>query len=41
MIIEATVTYDKINCSGDRYIVSEPMDMMAGKDRRCNKGNRE
>ena len=37
MIIEATVTYDKINCSGDQYIVTEPMDMIAGKEWRVFK----
>lgn len=37
MIIEATVTYDKIKCSGEQYIISEPMDMMAGKEWRVFK----
>lgn len=37
MIIEATVTYDKINCSGGQYIVATPMDMIAGKEWRVFK----
>ena len=37
MIIEATVTYDKINCSGEKYIVAEPKDMIAGEEWRVFK----
>lgn len=37
MIIEATVTYDKIKCSGEQYIVVEPRDMIAGKEWRVFK----
>lgn len=37
MIIEATVTYDKIKCSGEQYIVAEPKEMIAGKEWRVFK----